>query len=278
MPDRDAILRRNNVNLYAAPDDAPTVVFAHGFGTDQTAWSRQVEALRGKCRCVTFDHVGAGGSDLNAFSRGRYASLYGYAQDLIEICDALDLRSVRLVGHSVSGMVSMLASILRSELFTELMVIGASPRYLNDPEAGYVGGFELADIEGLFEAMAANYHAWASGFAPLMMGNPESPHLAQYFHETLVSIRPDVAQSVLKTIMLSDHRADLGRVGVPVWISYADNDIAVPEPVSAFLASHIPNSQRAQLSATGHLPHISAPATVNRAIEQWLGFGVSNGN
>jgi sigma-B regulation protein RsbQ len=270
MPTRDAILSRNHVTIHDAPDNATTIVFAHGFGTDQTAWNRQIEPLRGQYRCIAFDQVGAGKSDLDAFSRVRYSTLYGYAQDLIEICDALDLREVRMVAHSVSGMVSMLASVLRPDLFSSLMVVGASPRYINDPDTGYIGGFEKPDVEGLFEAMSANYHAWAGGFAPLMMGNPDRPDLAHYFCETLLSIRPDVAQAVLKTIILSDHRAELPRVTVPVWISYAREDMAVPEPVSAFLELHLPKARRAILPATGHLPHISFPESVNAAIRQWL--------
>ncbi len=272
MTDRGTILQRNSVSIQEAPEGAPTIVFAHGFGTDQTAWSKQVSGLQGKARCILFDHVGAGRSDLNSFSRGRYSTLYGYAQDLIEISDALDLRGVRVVAHSVSGMVSMLASILRPDLFSELLVIGASPRYLNDPASGYVGGFETSDVEGLFEAMAANYHAWASGFAPLMMGHPDRPYLAEYFCETLLTIRPDVAQTVLQSIMFSDHRADLSRVHIPVWIASSRQDLAVPEPVSAYLAAHLRDSRLEFLDATGHLPHISAPRVVNAVIGRWLGL------
>lgn len=267
---RNEVLRRNHVSVSESPADAETIVFAHGFGTDQNAWSHQIAEFRSRYRCVSFDYVGAGSADIQAFNPRRYSSLYSYAQELIEVCDVLGLRGVRLVAHSVSGMVSMIAAILKPELFSTLLVIGASPRYLNDHVSGYHGGFEQSDVQSLFDTMAANYHAWASGFAPLVMGNPDQPELANYFCRTLLSIRPDVAQAVLKVIFLSDHRNELSRVSVPVWLLAAQRDPAVPDSVSDYLANHIPDNRLVRLEATGHLPHISAPAEVNRAIAEWL--------
>jgi sigma-B regulation protein RsbQ len=270
MVSESDVLRRNNVQVSDAPPDAETIVFAHGFGTDHNAWDGQLAPLRERFRCVSFDHVGASPFGMNGFNPRRYSSLYSYAQDLIEICDALELRNVRLVGHSVSGMVSMIAAILKPEFFSSLLVIGASPRYVNDPLTGYHGGFERLDVDALFDTMAANYHAWASGFAPLVMGNPDRPELSAYFCETLLSIRPDVAQAVLKVIFLSDHRDELARVQVPVWLLAAREDPAVPDSVSDFLARHLPNNRLVRLEATGHLPHISAPDEVNSVIARWL--------
>jgi sigma-B regulation protein RsbQ len=281
MPDRLAgVIRRNNVRTFdirqpdiregGATQGGETILFAHGFGTDQTAWTPQIAPLQGNWRCVSFDHVGASPAGIDSFNPRRYSSLYSYAQDLIEVCDALGLRGVRLVGHSVSGMVSMIAAMLRPELFKSLLVIGASPRYVNDPETGYYGGFDRAAVDSLFDTMTANYHAWASGFAPMVMGNPERPELAEYFCETLLSIRPDVAQAVLKVIFLSDHRTELAKVAVPVWLLAAREDPAVPDSVGDFLAAHLPHNRLVRLKATGHLPHISAPHEVNGVIEEWL--------
>lgn len=261
-----SILQRNNVNQLGSGQQ--TIIFAHGFGSDQTAWHHQIQAFAAKYRIVLFDHVGAGQSDFSAYSPRRYSGLYSYAEDLLDICATLKLNQCILVGHSVSGMVSLLAALVEPERFSQLIFIGASPRYLNDDD--YFGGFEQADLDSLYAAMSSNYHAWVSGFAPLAMGNPERPELSLEFARTLIAIRPDIAQAVARVIFQSDHRADLPKLKVPTTILQSDNDVAVPPQVGKYLAEHIPRSRFLPIAAQGHLPHISAPDKVNTAIASCL--------
>lgn len=261
-----SILQRNNVNVLG--NGSETIIFAHGFGSDQTAWRHQVAAFSSDFRIVLFDHVGAGKSDFSAYSPRRYSSLYSYAEDLLDLCAELKLTKSILVGHSVSGMISLLAALVEPECFSQLIFVDASPRYLND--VGYVGGFEQSELDALFESMSTNYYAWASGLAPLVMGNPDKPELAQEFANTLIAIRPDIAQAVARVIFQSDHRAELPRLKVPTVVLQASDDIAVPPEVGQYLADHIPYSKLMNIDATGHLPHLSAPDVVTNAIAQCL--------
>lgn len=261
-----SILERNHVNILGEGNQ--TIIFSHGFGSDQTAWRHQVAAFAPNFRIVLFDHVGAGKSDLAAYSPRRYSSLYSYAEDLLDLCNELKLTKSILVGHSVSGMVSLLAALVEPECFSQLVFISASPRYLND--ADYVGGFEQSDLDSLYAAMASNYYAWAAGFAPIAMGNPEKPELAKEFAHTLSSIRPDIAQAVARVIFQSDHRAELPRLKIPTVILQASDDIAVPPEVGQFMEHKIPHSQLIRIAAKGHLPHISSPDVVTSAISQCL--------
>lgn len=263
-----SVVNRNHVNLVG--QGKQTIVFAHGFGSDQTAWRHQVAAFESSHRIVLFDHVGAGRSDINAYSPHRYRSLYSYAEDLLELCAELKLSQVTLVGHSVSGMVSLLAALMDPSRFRQLIFLGASPRYLNDPANHYIGGFEQTDLDALYAAMSSNYYAWVSGFAPIAMGNPERPELATEFANTLSAIRPDIAQAVARVIFQSDHRTDLAKLKVPAVILQSNNDIAVPLPVGEYLAKQIPNSRLININAQGHLPHISAPEVVTQTIAQCL--------
>src|ERR671933_1886619 len=224
------LLCRNNVNVLGS--GSQTIIFAHGFGSDQTAWRHQVEAFKSDYRIVLFDHVGAGKSDFSAYSPRRYSSLYSYAEDLLDLCAELKLTRCILVGHSVSGMVSLLAALVEPQCFSKLIFISASPRYLNDD--GYVGGFEQSDLDALYAAMSANYYAWASGFAPIAMGHPDRPELATEFANTLSAIRPDIAQAVARMIFQSDHRSELPRLTVPTVVLQSYNDIAVPPEVGQY--------------------------------------------
>lgn len=260
------VIKRNNVQLLGEGQE--TIIFAHGFGSDQTAWRHQVAAFADSYRIVLFDHVGAGCSDMAAYSPLRYSSLYSYAEDLLELCAELRLSQVLLVGHSVSGMVSLLAALMDPSRFKQLFFLGASPRYLNDPAADYIGGFEQSDLDALYAAMSSNYYAWASGFAPIAMGNPERPELAIEFAKTLSAIRPDIAQAVARIIFQSDHRTELSRLTVPVVILQSNNDVAVPPQVGQYMAKNIPKSRFISINAQGHLPHISAPEVVTQTLRQ----------
>lgn len=255
-------LTRNNVRIVG--DGPDTLVLAHGFGTDQSAWHHQVPVFAKQYRVVLFDHVGAGSSDPAAYSPRRYGTLQSYASDMLEVFEALKLKDVLYVGHSMSGMIGVLAAIAEPEAFRRLVMIGASPRYLNDE--GYTGGFDQPSLDGVYAAMASNYHAWASGFAGMAMGNPERPELSAEFARTLSSLRPDIALSVAKIIFQSDYRESLGKVSTPTLVLQTREDIAVPEFVGTFLASHIPGATLRMIDARGHLPHLSAPEAVNRAV------------
>ena len=260
------VLRRNHVQVLGT--GSRTLVFAHGFGANQTIWRRQVEVLSSRYRVLLFDHVGHGRSDLAAYSPRRYGSLQGYAADLLEVLSAAEVERVHYVGHSMSAMIGLLAAIAQPERFERLLFLGASPRYVN--EDGYRGGFDQEDIDGIYESMSANYHAWAAGYAGAVM-DPERPHLAQEFAETLSAVRPDIAQAVIRIIMESDHRADLPRLTVPTMVVQANRDLAVPEEVGRYLAIHIPRAEYQVINAVGHFPHVSAPEETNRAISSYFG-------
>lgn len=261
-----SIMQRNNVRVLG--EGSQTIIFAHGFGSDQNAWENQVAAFASKYRIVLFDHVGGGKSDLSAYSPHRYSSLYSYAEDLLDVCQELKLKQSILVGHSLSGMVSLLAALLEPERFSHLIFIGASPRYLNDE--GYRGGFEQHELDALYEAMSKNYHAWALGFAPLFMGNPDKPELAIEFAKTLSAVRPDIALSVSRMVYQSDHRPDLSKVKVPVSILQSNDDIVVPVEVGDYMEKKLPQGKLYQLPTSGHLPHLSSPDVVNGAIATCL--------
>ncbi len=262
--------QRNNVNIVGNPDAAETIVFGHGFGTDQTGFAEVVKHFSDNYRIVLYDNVGGGKSEIEAFSPQRYQSLDGYVRDLIEIFEELHLREVIYVGHSVNGMVGLLTSIQHPEFFKKLILLGASPHYLNEPTDNYVGGFNPEDLQGLYEAMSSNYYAWASGFSKMVMGHADRPQLAERFAGTLSEIRPDIAQFVAKAIFSSDHRNDLAKATVPILVIQTSHDIAVPEVVGQYLHEHIKNSKFIRVNAEGHFPHMSAPTEVAEAILSYI--------
>ncbi|KAL1333351.1 hypothetical protein HN51_062168 [Arachis hypogaea] len=237
------------------------IVLAHGFGTDQSVWKHIVPQLVDEFRVVLYDNMGAGTTNPEYFDFGRYSTLQGYAYDLLAILEELRVSSCIFVGHSVSAMIGTVASISRPDLFTKIIMVSASPRYLND--ADYFGGFEQEDLDQLFDAMAANYKAWCSGFAPMAVGGDMESVAVQEFSRTLFNMRPDIALSVLQTIFQSDMRQILSLVTVPCHIIQSKRDLAVPVVVAEYLHQHLGGSSIVELlSSEGHLPQLSSPDTV----------------
>ncbi|MFF5565128.1 alpha/beta fold hydrolase [Streptomyces sp. NPDC012623] len=259
---------RNNVVMTGRPD-GPVVVLAHGFGCDQNMWRLVVPALAENHRVVLFDYVGSGRSDLSAWSRERYASLEGYAQDVLEVCHELDLREVTFVGHSVSAMIGALASVAEPERFARLVMIGPSPRYTDDGD--YRGGFSEADIEELLESLDSNYLGWSAAMAPVIMGNPERPELGQELTNSFCATDPDIARVFARTTFLSDSRADLVKVRVPTLVLECSQDVIAPQGVGAFVQAAVPGSRLVTLDAIGHCPQLSAPEATSQAILSFLG-------
>jgi sigma-B regulation protein RsbQ len=254
---------KNNVTV-VGNHDRPTVMLAHGFGCDQNLWRLVTERLAPRYRVVLFDHVGAGASDPSAWDATRYASLSGYAADILDIVDELDLNDVVFVGHSVAAMMGVLAVAAEPSPFAGLVLLTPSPRYIDDGD--YRGGFSRADIEELLDSLESNYLGWSHAMAPVIMGTPERPELNDELTDSFCRTDPDCALVFARTTFFSDNRADLARVQVPTLVIECARDTLAPREVGAYVHEHTPNSELVTLDATGHCPHLSAPDATAEAI------------
>ncbi|QMU69314.1 alpha/beta fold hydrolase [Streptacidiphilus sp. P02-A3a] len=259
------VMSRNHV-VVTGRADGPVLVLSHGFGCDQNLWRLVLPALAEEFTVVLFDHVGAGRSDLGAWSAERYSRLEGYADDVSQLLRALDLGPVTFVGHSVSSMIGVLAAVREPDLFSGLVLLAPSPRYLDDPATGYRGGFSAEDIDELLESLDSNYLGWSGAMAPVIMGNPERPELGEELTNSFCRTDPAIARVFAHTTFRSDNRADLARVGIPTLVAQSSVDAIAPREVGAFVHASIPGSTLVTLSATGHCPQLSAPEATAEAI------------
>ena len=260
------LIERHNVR--ASGSGSRTIVFAHGYGCDQNMWRFVAPAFESKYRVVLFDYIGAGSSDTSSYNPVRYNSLGGYADDILAIAREFDLRDAILVGHSVSAMIGALVAIREPGRFGELVMIGPSPRYINEP--GYQGGFEREDINDLLESLSSNYLGWSSAMAPVIMGNADRPALAEELKNSFCQMDPLIAKNFARVTFLSDSREDLAKVAVPTLILQCSNDVIAPVAVGEYVHRAIPGSEFVLMKATGHCPNLSAPAETILGIEQFL--------
>jgi sigma-B regulation protein RsbQ len=244
------------------------MVLAHGFGCDQNMWRHLVPAFENEFRLVLFDHVGHGAADASAFDRTRYASLDGFADDILRICEALAIHDAVFIGHSVSAMLGILAAQKDRTRFSALVLVGPSPRYVNEGE--YFGGFTREDIEGLLDFLDSNFLGWSSTMAPVIMGNPDRPALSEELGNSFCRTDPEIAKHFARVTFLSDNRVDLASVTVPTLILQCSQDAIAPEAVGRYVEAHIPGSTFVQLQASGHCPHLSNPDETVAAIQSFL--------
>ena len=260
------ILKRNNVSIRGTGTTA--VMFAHGFGCDQNMWRFVAPPFEDRYRTILFDQVGAGGSDLAAYSFDKYSSLQGYADDIAEIGRALELKDAIFVGHSVSAMIGVLAAAQAPELFKALVLVGPSPSYINDGD--YTGGFTRDQIDELLESLDSNYMGWSATMAPIIMGNPDRAELGQELTNSFCRTEPEIAKNFARATFLSDHRSDLARVRIPTLILQCSQDVIAPQYVGEYVHRCIPGSKLVVLQATGHCPNLSAPEETVAAIKAFL--------
>jgi sigma-B regulation protein RsbQ len=262
----EKITLRNNVKTWGRGSQA--MLFAHGFGCDQNMWRFITPAFENDYRIVLFDYVGAGKSDLTAYNAERYSNLNGYAMDVLEVIEALKLKDVIFVGHSVSSMIGILAAIKEPEYFADMILIGPSPCYIN--EVGYKGGFERNDIEDLLDTMDSNYIGWANFMAPAIMKNPERPELSEELAESFCSTDPVVARQFAMATFLSDNRKDLMKLRRPSLLMQCSDDLIAPFEVGNYLHAHLNDSVLRIMKATGHCPHMSHPEETTFLMKEYL--------
>ncbi|WP_443478942.1 alpha/beta fold hydrolase (plasmid) [Novosphingobium aerophilum] len=261
-----SVLQRNNVTVSGS--GRRTIVFAHGFGCDQQAWKDVIPAFSTEYRTVAFDHVGAGQSDRSAFDPEKYSSLHGYKRDILEVLDALDLSDVIFAGHSVAGMMGMLAAIEQPDRFASLIMVCPSPCYVDEP--GYKGGFSRQDLDELLEVIDSNFLGWARDGSRAIMGNPDRPELGSDLGESFCRTDPSIAAHFARVTFLSDHRSDLPKCETRTLVLQTMSDMVAPEEVGQYVAARMPNAQLHIMAATGHCPHMSAPAETIEAMRQFL--------
>lgn len=263
-----SVSARHNVKL--GGEGSRAMMFAHGFGCDQHMWRYVAPAFEDRFNVILFDHIGAGGSDQAAYDHQKHGSLDGYADDVIELAEELGVRDGVFVGHSVSAMIGLLAARKSPHLFSDLVMVGPSPRYIDDEAAGYVGGFSEAQIHELLDFLDSNHMGWSQAMAPVIMGNIERPGLADELTNSFCRTDPEIAKRFARATFLSDNRSDLEGFEARTLILQCADDVIAPQCVGEYVHRALPNSELVLMAATGHCPNLSAPEETIAAIRSFV--------
>lgn len=259
---------KKKYNIITIGNGPRIMIFAHGFGCDQSMWRFVTPAFKDDFTLILFDQMGAGESDVSFFDRNRYSTLHGYASDLIEIVDGLHLKDVIFIGHSVSAMVGVLAANQRADLFAKLVLVGPSPCYFKDRD--YDGGFDREALEELLRQADSDYLGWSRSMAPAIMGRPDRPEFGVELTNSFCKTNAELAKHFARVLFLSDNRSDLKLLKTPSLILQCAQDIVAPERVGQYMHDQLPNSRLHFLKAVGHCPHVSEPEETIEAIRNFI--------
>lgn len=259
-------LKRNNVQVIG--EGEKTLFFIHGYGCDQNMWRFVTPAFVKDYKVVLIDLVGCGKSDDSAYNYDKYNTLQGHVDDVLEICEALKLKKVTLIGHSISGNISMLASIAKPSLVENLILVCPSPRFINDDT--YEGGFDLRDIEELIDAVESNYLGWSKAITPVIMGNPDQPALTKELENSFCSNNPEIAKHFARVTFLCDNRKDLKNVTARTLVIQCAEDNLASIDVGKYVQENINGSEITILNTNGHCPHLSNPKETIEVINMFM--------
>lgn len=251
-------------------DGPRTLVLGNGFCTDRSSWDAVRAALPADWRVVGYEYAGAAASDPAAWDPERHATLHGHADDVVALLAALDVRDAVFVGHSMSGMVGLLARLAAPARIGRVAVVSCSPRYVDDPATGYVGGFSAEAVDASIAQADADLAAWMAGFVPALLGPETTPQLVRDYAGQLLGMRPDITRTMLRAIFRADFRAVIPRVDGPVHVVQPELDATAPATVGAWLARTLPHGMLHPLPTRGHLPHLTHPALVAEVLRDVL--------
>ncbi len=271
MVEMTGIIERNNVTISGEGDR--TLLFAHGFGCDQSMWRHITPKFVPDHRVITYDLTGAGSSDLSAYDFERYSDLEGHADDILQICEVLDLEDVVLIGHSVSASSAVIAANRAPDRFDRLVLVSPSPSFANDPDGGYIGGFSHDDLQGVIDFMEDNYLGWSEMMAPRIAGQAAGEPAAADLTQSFCRTDPDIAKHFGRVTFFSDRRDDMKRTARPSLVLHCSQDALVPMGVADWMRDNIPNSTIEVLPVTGHCPHMTAPELTASEIRAYLTRG-----
>lgn len=270
MQFRGTKVRTNLHNINVIGSGPRTAVMAHGFGCDQNMWRFLTPAFEQSHRMVLFDYTGSGKSDASQFSVEKYSSLTGYAQDLIDVCTFLNLENALFVGHSVSAMIGLIASLKVPSLFDKLVMICPSPCFLNlAPD--YFGGFDRADLEEMLAMMDKNYIGWANYLGPTVLGTDNPPELSAELSGSFCSTDPVIAKTFARATFFSDCRFLLPKAKHRTLILQSREDALAAPSIGEYVRTHMPASRLEVVTAKGHCLHMTHPVEVAGLIRDFDG-------
>lgn len=214
--------------------NGPVVTFSHGWPLSSDAWDSQMMFLaQNGFRVIAHDRRGHGRSS-QAWSGN---DMNGYADDLAELLEQLDLKEATLVGHSTGGgEVTRYIGRHGTKRVAAAVLIGAVPPLLVKSSAN-PEGIPIEVFDGLRSGLAKDRSQFWKDFAIMFYGaNRPGAKISQGMLDQfwLWSMQGGLRNHYesIKAFSETDFHEDLKKFDVPTLVMHGEDDQIVPIDIS----------------------------------------------
>jgi pimeloyl-ACP methyl ester carboxylesterase len=257
----------NGVRLhYTEQGSGPeTIVFSHSFLLDSRHFDPQIAALKGRYRCIAYDHRGPGQREVGR-SGYEMETLYQDATGLIE---ALGCSPCHFVGLSTGGFIGLRIAIRRPELLKSLVLMDTSAD-AEPPEA--MKQYRLM----LFALRWLGYRPVVGRAMPVFFGSgflqdpSRSQEVRQWQRRMMANDRRAVVDFAKGIFSRGSVYEQIDAIRIPTLVVVGEKDVPTPVEKAMRMVEKIPGAQLKVIANSGHLTTIEAPEAVNAALAAFL--------
>lgn len=257
----------NGVNLHYEEHGAgaETIVFSHGLLWSGRMFEKQVEALKDRYCCITYDHRGQGQTEV---TRSGY-DIDTLTEDAAALIAQLGAAPCHFVGLSMGGFVGQRLAIRRPELLHSLTLIETSA----DPEPGEnAPKYRLLGLVGRY----LGFGLVADRVMPIMFGrtfmtDPARAEERDVWRRYLIANdRTGIYRALMGVINRQGVYDQMDRIDLPTLIIVGDEDVATIPAKSERMHDRIKGSRLVRIPQAGHTSTVENPTAVNAALAEFL--------
>lgn len=240
--------------------EGPAIVFSHGLMMDHEMFAPQVEALRDRYRCITWDERGHG---LTAGDQLPPFTYYDSADDLAALLDHLGIEQAVLVGMSQGGFLSLRAALTHPDKVRALVLIDSQAgKELEDQLPAYRQMVDTFINRGLTPELGDTL-----AFIILGQGFADAESWKAKWRE----FKPVNTLGNFQALAERDDITDrLGEIDKPALVIHGDADMAIPLERAEIVANKLPDARLELIPGAGHAANLSHPEPVNRVLAEFL--------
>lgn len=256
---------------YLVQGQGQPVVLIHGVGLNKEMWGGQFVGLANDYRVIAYDMLGHGQSALPAAD----TRLEGYAAQLAELLDHLQIAQATVIGFSMGGLVARAFALNYPQRLSALVVLNSVFNRSEEQRAGVIARTAQAAEHGPDANAEAALSRWFS--REYQAANPAQ---IAALRQTLANNDPQGYLTTYELFATQDmYRADdLGSIQAPTLIATGELDPGSTPEMAEQLALRIPGAKVAVLPEQRHMMPVESPRLVNQTLLEFLEFAHSRQN
>jgi pimeloyl-ACP methyl ester carboxylesterase len=235
----------------------PALVLAHGWGTSARAWNAQLAELADDHRVVAFDARGCGRSGRPAHGN----TIARNAQDILDLCGALELEAPVLVGSSIGATYAIEAALVAPQAVGGVVAI--------DGPAHWARQGMTDQLDGLRDALVGDRAATLEQWVPNWFGPAVGDGMRAWTVRQILDSGPHI------DVLFDEHarydpRPALPGLAVPTAFVHGRLDAEIPLAVARECAALVPEAELIVVEDAGHMAHQEQPLAVNAALRRFV--------